>query len=487
MELIITLIISLNLISILILIPYPINLLFLAFSSRNWKDPTFIEEFDEFDLPRITLQLPVYNEASIFRTTLENLPKLKYPYDRLKIQILDDSTDNTSELIDHMADDLRKAGLVIEIIRRDSRDGFKAGALKNGLLKDKSEYIAMFDADFKIDPDFLIQSIHYFKNNKTLGAIQSRWGHSNLHHSLFTKSMSIGLDGHFLVEKIGRKSLKAFISFNGTGGIWRRDTIDKCGGWSSNTLAEDLDLAFRAQLEGYEIIYLTKLVNYQEIPPTIRCWIIQQSRWAKGFSQNIRKNFKRFLRSSRGAPRFQTIQGIIHLTQYFVPLMIVVNSITGICLLYSSTWDATVFTFFGLLFSIATVCGVATYTIAILRAGRQWWDTLLVPLFLFWGGGLIIRMGVGSIDGLLRKGGTFERTPKFNLSNDIRSNEKQIREFIPLDKTFLLEIIYILILFFGILKTISLGGTFLFTSIYYVFVALSMLNLVISEILHSIS
>ena len=268
MNLLLILITSLNLISVLILVLYPINLLFLAFSSRNWDDPIYSNQYSETELPYITLQLPVYNESRVIQTTLNSIFDLKYPVDRLKIQILDDSTDNTSDLIDKTVKKLREETLNIEIVRRDSREGFKAGALRNGLQKDDSDFVALFDADFNIEPYFLLKSIHYFKNHDTLGAVQARWGHSNLNHSLFTRAMSIGLDGHFLVEKTGRKNLKAFISFNGTGGIWRRAAIDASGGWSSNTLAEDLDLAYRSQLEGYEIVYLTELVNHQEIPPT---------------------------------------------------------------------------------------------------------------------------------------------------------------------------------------------------------------------------
>jgi cellulose synthase/poly-beta-1,6-N-acetylglucosamine synthase-like glycosyltransferase len=487
MDLILLFIMSFNLISVLFLIIYPINLLFLALSSRKWADPTSSKKYGETELPYITLQLPVYNESRVIQTTLENLLNMQYPFEKLKIQILDDSTDNTSDLINEFIKRLREEVLNVEVIRRDSREGFKAGALRNGLVKDDSEFVALFDSDFKIDPFFLIRSIHYFKNNDTLGAVQARWGHTNMNHSLFTRAMSIGLDGHFLVEKIGRKRLKAYISFNGTGGIWRRVAIDESGGWSSDTLAEDLDLAFRSQLKGYEIIYLTNVINYQEVPPTIRCWIIQQSRWAKGFSQNLRKNFRRFLISAKGEPRFRTFQGIIHLTQYFVPLMIVINTITSTYLFYIPEWNADVFVLFGFLFSFAAICGIAAYAFAIIRARRSWWDILLIPLFLFWGAGLIIRMGVGVIDGLMRKGGIFERTPKFNLKKERIVPHLRIREHIPLDKIILLEIIYILILVIGIFKTLSLGGGYIFTGLYYIFIVLSMINLVLSEIRHALS
>ena len=211
MDLILLFIMSFNLISVLFLIIYPINLLFLALSSRKWTDPSYSEEYSEADLPTITLQLPVYNESRVIQTTLENLLNIQYPFERLKVQILDDSTDNTSDLIDEFIKRLKEEALIIEVIRRDSREGFKAGALQNGLVKDDSEFVALFDSDFKIDPFFLLRSIQYFKNNNSLGAVQARWGHTNINHSLFTRAMSIGLDGHFLVEKIGRKRLKAYI------------------------------------------------------------------------------------------------------------------------------------------------------------------------------------------------------------------------------------------------------------------------------------
>ncbi|MCK4849636.1 MAG: glycosyltransferase, partial [Candidatus Heimdallarchaeota archaeon] len=367
--------------------PYPINLLFLALSSKNWKDPPSYNFFQISELPLVTIQLPVFNEPKIISTTLKNIKNIKYPLDRLKIQILDDSTDETSEMIDEISKELIKKGFKVDIIRRSSRDGFKAGALANGLQQDNAEFVAVFDSDFQINPNFLMQTIHYFKNNKKIGAVQSRWGHNNLDYSLFTRSMSIGLDGHFLVEKTGRKRLGAFISFNGTGGIWRRATIDESGGWQSDTLAEDLDLAYRAQINGYEIVYLTSAVNLQEIPPTIRCWIIQQNRWAKGFSQNMKKNLKKFLVFSLNSPGWLSVQGIIHLTQYLIPLMIIINTVTTILLIYSPSFEGGLFSIVGVFFSFSAICGVLAYSFAIVRGDRSSWDILLIPLFLFWGAG----------------------------------------------------------------------------------------------------
>ncbi|UCE14238.1 MAG: glycosyltransferase [Candidatus Heimdallarchaeota archaeon] len=484
MDFLFYILLAINLISGILLLPYPINLFFLAISSRNWEDPPLRDYYEQSELPEITIQLPVYNESLIIHRTLLNLSKLLYPLDKLRIQILDDSTDDTSSIIDSTVTSLKKQGFSIEIIRRNNREGYKAGALANGFEHGVSEFVAIFDSDFLVKPDFLEKTIHYFKNNDDLGAVQTRWDHSNLYYSLFTRSMSIGLDGHFLVEKPGRRRRNAFITFNGTGGVWRRSAVEKCGGWSSMTLAEDLDLAYRAQMEGYEIIYLRNVSNSQEIPPTIRCWIIQQSRWAKGFSQNLRKNYRHFLRNSQKKSR---IQGSIHLTQYFVPLLIVLNTVTSSILLYFPMFQGTTYLIFGLVFSLATILGIIAYVFSVLRANRPMRDILLIPFFLFWGAALVVRMGLGTISGLCKKGGEFVRTPKFNLSNSKKGIKIDIRERIPLDKVFIAELVYLTILSLGLVKGIELGGMYLSQVAFYLFLILSMLNLVVSELLHALA
>ncbi|MFX0149795.1 MAG: glycosyltransferase [Candidatus Hodarchaeota archaeon] len=478
------LLLTINIISGLILIPYPINLFLLAISSNNWKDPVISEYYEKSKLPNVTIQLPVFNETNVIRRTLSGITKLVYPSEKLFIQILDDSTDQTSLIIDSIIDSLEEKGFNVEIIRRKNRKGYKAGALENGIESGVSEFVAIFDADFQVNPHFLEKTIHYFKSNEHVGAVQTRWEHNNLRYSIFTRAMSIGLDGHFLVEKMGRKRRNAAISFNGTGGIWRSSVIKESSGWSSETLAEDLDLAYRSQMRGYDILYLKDITNSQEIPPTIRCWIIQQSRWAKGFSQNLRKNFIQFWMDSRGKSR---IQGSIHLTQYFVPLMILLNTSSGSLLLYFSQFKGEFLFVFGLLFTLAAFLGILAYVIAVVRAKRPLWHILLIPLFLFWGAGLIVRMGLGSLSGLLHKGGEFVRTPKFNLIDDQKIISASIRENIPLDRIILVELAYIVIICFGLLKSLELGGTYLSQALYYIFLLLSTLNLVFSELLHAYS
>ncbi len=487
MDLILLIILSLNLISALIIIPYPVNLFFLTITSVNWKDPIPKEKYSELELPTVTIQLPIYNESKIIEKTLVNLENIIYPLDRLKFQILDDSTDDTSRLIELNIKRLKEKGFNVNIIRRSTRDGFKAGALRNGLNKDNSEFVAIFDSDFVINPNFLLNCIHYFKDRNDIGAVQARWGYSNLNYSLFTRAMSIGLDGHFWVEKIGRKSLSAYISFNGTGGIWRRAAIDASGDWSSDTLAEDLDLAYRAQMKGYELVYLTGVVNNQEIPPTLRSWIIQQSRWSKGFSQNIRKNFLSFLFLSPNCSFVCKIQGTVHLTQYLFPFMIVINTITSTLLIFSPSLDTEPFFIFGLLFAVATFCGIVAYASAIIRAERARWVLILIPLFLFWGGGLVVRMAVGTLTGFVMKGGEFVRTPKYNVSGIGDSSRQKIHNHIPLDRLTIVELIYMLILVLGFVKYCTLGGFYLFNAFYFLFLCLGILNLLISEFVHAIS
>ncbi len=485
MDLFLFLILWLNLISALIIIPYPINLLFLTICSTNWKDPVPVENYSELELPSVTIQIPIFNEEKIIQKTLGHLENINYPLSSLKIQILDDSTDDTSQIIDKFTTKIKKKGILIDVIRRSSREGFKAGALGNGLTQDDSEFVAVFDSDFEISSDFLVDCIHYFKGNAEIGAVQTKWGYSNLDFSLFTRSMSIGLDGHFLVEKLGRKSLNANITFNGTGGIWRRATIETSGGWSSETLAEDLDLAYRSQMKGYKIIYLSDVVNRQEIPPTLRSWIIQQSRWSKGFSQNLRKNFRTFLASDCSI--MCKIQGTFHLGQYLIPLMILLNIISGTLLILHPSIDKGIFSFFGFLFAVSATCGILAYSVAVVRAGRSKTDLLLIPLFLFWGGALIVRMTLGTLVGFIKEGGEFERTPKYNLSKNLPQSKPKIHDHIPLDKITIVEIIFLFFLIFGAFQYISLGSFFLFNAVYLLFLSLGLINLIISEIVHALA
>jgi cellulose synthase/poly-beta-1,6-N-acetylglucosamine synthase-like glycosyltransferase len=247
------------------------------------KPPRPIGQFDE--LPRVTIQLPMYNELYVARRIIEATCEIDYPRDRLQIQVLDDSTDQTVDIAGQVVDEMRQRGIDIEYVHRADRTGFKAGALANGMTTATGEFIAIFDADFVPRPDFLMNTIHHFVDPKVC-VVQTRWEHLNRDSSLLTKSQAIFLDGHFGIEHVARNRSGRFMSFNGTGGIWRRDAIADAGGWHHDTLTEDLDLSYRAQLKGWKFVFLPEHISPAELPPEMAAFKAQQFRWTKGGAQN---------------------------------------------------------------------------------------------------------------------------------------------------------------------------------------------------------
>jgi len=272
--------------------------------------------------PRVTVQLPVYNERHVVKRLIETVVKLDWPIDRLQIQILDDSTDDTRQIIAEAITGYQISDGAIEMahIRRPTRDGFKAGALQDGLSTATGEFIAIFDADFIPPPDFLQKTMPPF-HNPTVGCVQTRWGHINPDSSQLTQAQALGIDGHFIVEQSARKAIHALLNFNGTAGVWRRDCMDDAGGWQGDTLTEDLDLSYRAQLRGWEITYLPDVVVPAELPVQLNAFKRQQFRWAKGSIQTAIKLMKDLWQAPQ--PIWLKLMGIVHLTNYAVhPLML---------------------------------------------------------------------------------------------------------------------------------------------------------------------
>ena len=274
------------------------------------------------DPPVVTVQLPIYNEKYVLERLLAAVVALDYPRDRLHIQVLDDSTDETTALAEKAVREYSERGVWIDLIHRDNRSGFKAGALKTGFDEARGEYIAIFDADFTPQPDYLQRTIPYFQENPELGLIQTRWGHINADYSGLTRAQAIALDGHFVVEQTARNRSGLFMNFNGTAGIWRKRCIQSAGGWQDDTICEDLDLSYRAQLAGWNFLYLPDIVVPAELPPQINAFKRQQFRWAKGSMQAALKLGPRLLRAR--IPWFKRWQGLLHLTSYGVhPLMVI--------------------------------------------------------------------------------------------------------------------------------------------------------------------
>ena len=274
-----------------------LNLLYNYLSSKKKREDC--EKFDfsnSNEIPYVTIQLPVFNEMYVMERLLDNIALLEYPNDKLEIQVLDDSTDETVQTTKAHIDRLAATGLDIKHITRTDRSGFKAGALKEGLEIAKGEFIAIFDADFLPQPNWLKRTIPYFKNEK-IGVVQTRWGHINRNYSILTKIQAFALDAHFTLEQVGRNSKGHFINFNGTAGIWRKACILDAGNWEGDTLTEDLDLSYRAQLKNWEFKYLEDVETPAELPIVISAARSQQFRWNKGGAENFRKMLKRVIGS----------------------------------------------------------------------------------------------------------------------------------------------------------------------------------------------
>jgi len=263
------------------------------------------------DFPHVTVQLPVYNERYVVERLLRATAALDYPRERLDIQLLDDSTDGSVEVAARVIEALRAEGVRVAHLRRSDRTGYKAGALHYGLQQSTSEYFAVFDADFVPDPGFLKRCIGYFANER-VGMVQARWEHLNRRESLLTQAQAVLLDGHFVVEQTARARSHRFLNFNGTAGIWRRSTIMQAGGWSHDTLTEDLDLSYRAQLLGWEFRYLTGLAAPAEIPTDVASFKSQQHRWAKGSIECLRKLAPSVARARRSVAIRG--EGLLHLS-----------------------------------------------------------------------------------------------------------------------------------------------------------------------------
>ena len=262
-------------------------------------------------LPLVTVQLPVYNERYVVERLIRAACALDYPADRLEIQVLDDSTDDTSRLAAAVVETMRRRGPDVVHLRRGSREGFKAGALAHGLARARGELIAVLDADFVPSPPFLLDLVHHFSDPR-VGMVQARWGHLNREYSVLTRIQSIFLDGHFVIEHAARHRAGRFFNFNGTAGIWRRTCIDSAGGWQSDTLTEDLDLSYRAQLLGWEFVFLPDVVAPAELPADNDAFKTQQHRWTLGSIQTGRKILPRLLRAR--LPRRVKVEAFFHLT-----------------------------------------------------------------------------------------------------------------------------------------------------------------------------
>ena len=310
------------LISVVLLASYGLNAMVMVVLYMSRRKETRVSPIGT-DAPFVTVQLPIFNEMYVLERLLAAVVNLDYPRDRLQIQVLDDSTDDTADLAERLVQQYVSQGVNMQLLHRTNRSGFKAGALREGLPSASGQYIAIFDADFVPEPDFLQRTIPHFLASPKVGLLQTRWGHVNADYSTLTRAQAIALDGHFVIEQTARNRAALFMNFNGTAGIWRKSCIESAGGWQDDTICEDLDLSYRAQLNNWEFLYLPDVVVPAEIPPQLNAFKRQQFRWAKGSMQCAFKLTGTVLRRNDYS-LFKRIQAVLHLTNYSVhPLMVI--------------------------------------------------------------------------------------------------------------------------------------------------------------------
>jgi len=378
---------------------------------RRRKVKPSMPRANEADLPQVTLQVPLYNERYVVRRVIDAVANIDYPRDRLQIQIVDDSTDETAQEAERYAAVYRDRGIDIAVLHRPGRDGFKAGALSWAMAQAKGELIAIFDADFQPQVDFLRRTVPHFLANPRLGMVQTRWSYLNADYSPLTRAQAMALDGHFAIEQVARNRSGLLINFNGTGGIWRRQCIEDAGGWQHDTLAEDLDLSYRAQLAGWQFLYLRDVDAPAELPPQMAAYKRQQARWAQGSIQCLRKLAGQIARS-RDLKWSQKFMGLLHLSNYLAhPLMVIVLLISLPLVLWPNLARIS-------LGGLGVICfgPPLVYALSQKALYPDWKRRMRTfPLLALIGVGVAWNNTRAIWRGLMQWGGAFARTPKFQL------------------------------------------------------------------------
>ncbi len=367
-------------------------------------------------LPRVTIQLPIYNERYVVERLLEAVTRIDYPRELLEIQVLDDSTDETRIVCSRLVSEYARAGYPVAYYHRDHREGFKAGALAEGLRHATGEFVAIFDADFVPPPPVLRRMIHYFADPR-VAVVQGRWTWINRHYSNLSEVEAILLDGHFVIEHGARNFSGRFFNFNGTAGMWRRTAIDDAGGWQHDTLTEDSDLSYRAQLRGWRFVYDPGIECPSELPVEMNSFKTQQARWAKGLIQVARKLLPLIWRSDQ--PLFIKLEATFHLTANIsYPLMVVFSLILlpAIIVRFYQGWFQMLY--LDLPLFLAATCSVSTFYMVAQRElyPRNWWTRIrYIPFLMATGIGLSITNSKAVIEALVGKQSEFVRTPKYRV------------------------------------------------------------------------
>jgi cellulose synthase/poly-beta-1,6-N-acetylglucosamine synthase-like glycosyltransferase len=404
---------------LIILAGYGWHRYYLVWAYMKHKDNVPVPASRFGDLPTVTIQLPIYNEMYVVDRLVEAVCQMDYPRERFEVQVLDDSTDETRDIAELAVRRAALQGVEIQYFHRTDRAGFKAGALEAGLRHAQGEFIAIFDADFVPPPDFLQRTIHHFTDSR-VGMVQARWGHINEGYSLLTRIQSIMLDGHFVLEHGGRNRAGHFFNFNGTAGVWRRTAIEDAGGWQHDTLTEDLDLSYRAQLRGWKFHFLPDLVAPAEVPVEMNAFKSQQHRWAKGSVQTCLKLLPRILQSNQ--PLGVKAEAFFHLTANFNYVLMVLLSVLmfpSMVIRYNMGWYEMLLIDIPLFFA-ATMSVANFYVVCQREIYREEWLARLkyLPFLMSIGIGLAVNNARAVFEALSGQQTEFARTPKYRIEHE---------------------------------------------------------------------
>jgi cellulose synthase/poly-beta-1,6-N-acetylglucosamine synthase-like glycosyltransferase len=440
-------------ISLFILFVFGLHGFTMLFYYRKTKDVKNVPLNPLKEEGNVTIQLPLYNELYVVERLIDYVCAIDYPKDKLEIQVLDDSTDETSQIAAKKIDEKKKEGFDIVHIRRGTREGFKAGALKAGLAIAKGEYVAIFDADFAPKKDFLKKTLPFFGDTK-VGMVQTRWEHLNGDYSLLTKAQALALDGHFVIEQNVRNKAGFFIQFNGTGGIWRKSCIVDAGNWHADTLTEDMDLSYRAQLNGWRFVFLKEETSPAELPSEINALKSQQFRWTKGAIETSKKILPLVWKSK--VPFRVKMQATYHLTCNLAYPFILLAAILSVPLVFiKNSGPHELYFAVSSVFILAFISTFLFYLYAQKDIRTDWRKKIvLYPLFMAGSMGFAVNNSRAVIEGLLNRKSEFVRTPKFKVvdNKDSWSNKKYVNRKIEL--SVIVELIMAVYCFVGVVASI---------------------------------
>jgi cellulose synthase/poly-beta-1,6-N-acetylglucosamine synthase-like glycosyltransferase len=419
-----------------IMLPYFIVLLILAMYGmhRYWLVYNYYKfqanvppaPPDPEQWPRVTIQLPIFNERYVIERLVESVSRFDYPRELLDIQVLDDSTDETQQVASACVERFAALGFPIRYLHRTDRTGYKAGALAEGLKSATGEFVAIFDADFIPSPDFLRRAIPYFQE-PNIGMVQTRWTYLNADYSLLTQVERILLDGHFVIEHGARSRSNSFFNFNGTAGIWRRAAIDDAGGWQHDTLTEDTDLSYRAQLRGWKFLYVPTIDCASELPVEMNSFKTQQARWAKGLMQTAKKILPQVMRSNE--PTHIKAEAFFHLTANIsYPLMIILSTMLLPAMIVRFYQGMFQMIFIDLPLFLAASCSIGSFYLVAQRSlnPKDWKRAIwYVPFVMAVGIGISVRNAIAVMEAIFGKQSEFARTPKHGIQGQKGSWVKQ--------------------------------------------------------------